>query len=101
MKIFISGQITGIENYWERFNEAEERLTSSGHLVLNPANLPVGFDGSDYMLIAYAMIEVCDAVLMLEGWNNSQGARTEHEKAIKTQKTIIYSTPEAKLEDFI
>ncbi len=31
MKVYVSGPITGVEGYMERFNEAEEALLAAGH----------------------------------------------------------------------
>ena len=37
MRIYISGQITGTNDYMERFSEVEEKLKEEGHSVMNPA----------------------------------------------------------------
>jgi hypothetical protein len=37
MKLYISGKITGDENYQEKFAEAERRLVDAGYEVVNPA----------------------------------------------------------------
>ena len=42
MKVYISGKITGNENYREEFAKAQAELEKDGHIVLNPAVLPVG-----------------------------------------------------------
>lgn len=38
MRVYISGPITGTEDYMERFAKAEEKLTAAGHQVYNPAH---------------------------------------------------------------
>ena len=37
MRIYISGGITGGENYREAFEKAHEKLTKGGHDVINPS----------------------------------------------------------------
>ena len=83
-KVFISGPMTGIED-WNRpaFMEAEYLLRMEGHIVMNPAVLPLGFTWKDYMEISLQMLSACDAVYMLEGWEDSAGARLERRYAIK------------------
>ena len=36
MKVYIAGAITNNPRYKERFEEAEKRLISMGHAVINP-----------------------------------------------------------------
>ena len=49
IKIYISGAVTGTEDYMERFEAAEKKLTEAGYSVINPAKinsfLPVDWDG--------------------------------------------------------
>ena len=39
MKIYISGAITGTDDYMERFAKAEKELTEQGYSVINPAKV--------------------------------------------------------------
>ena len=90
MKIYIAGPITGVPDYKQHFAAAEKRLRDAGHITMNPAVLPEGFTHAEYMHICYAMIDVCEAVYMLEGWRESKGARWEHAKAYRDEKTIMF-----------
>ena len=36
-RIYISGAITGTDDFMERFQKAEEKLKEAGHMVYNPA----------------------------------------------------------------
>ena len=95
MKIYISGKITGNPYYKQVFSAAEKTLLQDGHSVMNPAILPIGFSWDEYMHVCYAMIDVCDAVYMLNNWRSSRGATAEREYARKINKLIIYEAPDA------
>lgn len=44
MKVYIAGKITGDPNYREKFQQAADELKGGGHVVMNPAVLPDGFN---------------------------------------------------------
>ena len=90
MKIYIAGKITGLKNYKENFNRAEEKLRSEGHLCMNPSVLPEGFPWTFYLPICYSMIDACDAIYMLNNWTESKGAKLELDYAQKHNKQIIF-----------
>ena len=90
MKIYIAGPITGHSDYEKKFAEAEELLTEQGHVVINPALLPEGLGNCNtYMGICFAMIDACDAVVMLDGWEMSFGACREWGYARITDKIVV------------
>ena len=76
-KIYIAGGITGVPDYKEHFAKAEEFLISKGAIPMNPARMSEGFEWKDYLHICLTMIDVCDAVFLLNGWFDSAGARAE------------------------
>lgn len=90
MKVYIAGKITGLDNYKELFANAEKEIKAAGHVVMNPAILPEGFDYEDYMRIFFAMIDVCDAVYFLNNWQESSGAIREKAYAEETSKKLVY-----------
>lgn len=77
--IYISGPITGVEKYWEAFEQAEADISACGYIPLSPARLPQGMTKAQYMQTCFAMIGSADAVLFLHGSEDSEGARLERE----------------------
>ena len=95
MKVYISGPITGKENYMERFRDAQKHLEEKGLAVVNPAftnaTLPAQETSyEDYMKISFTLLDICDAIYMLEGWQWSRGARRELRRAKKAEKIVWY-----------
>lgn len=85
MVVYISGGITGVENYGKAFERAEEKLKAAGHEVINPARLEeyvpqLTYEG--YMAIDMALLSVSEAIYMLNGWKNSRGANREYGYAL-------------------
>ena len=87
MKIYIAGPMTGIENYNRvEFFLMADYLTKNGHTVMNPANHSEGFTQPEYMHVSFAMIDVCDAIVLLPGWEKSVGAKFEYHHALSKGK---------------
>lgn len=89
MKIYVAGPITGCEDYKETFERAERYLQSQGHKVMNPARLSEGFSWAEYMRICISMLGVCDGIYLLQGWEESKGARLEHDTAALLGKAVM------------
>ena len=99
MRIYISGQISNLEKsyYMERFECAELRLTVvDGYSVVNPtkvnAQLPADTSYEDYMKMSFCMLDMCDAIYMLDGWEESRGANREYGYAIAKGKKVIFES---------
>lgn len=94
MKIYISGAITGTDDYMERFAKAEKELTEQGYSVVNPAKvnaqLPEDTDYEEYMKMSFCMLDMCDGIYMLKGWEKSCGANRELGYALAKDMIIMY-----------
>ena len=92
--IYISGKITGTDDYLERFAKAEKALTDKGYTVVNPAKvnaqLPTTSSYRFYMDKSLVMLSHCDKIYMLTGWENSNGAKLEHDFAVDNDINILY-----------
>lgn len=92
MRIYISGPMTGLPNLnKDKFNEMERVIKELGHEVINPAKLelPLSCSHDDYMSIDIPLVSLSDAICMLEGWENSEGAKEEYMHACHIGNEII------------
>ena len=92
IKVYISGATAGTEDYLERFEEAEKKLTEAGYSVINPAKinsfLPVDTTHRQYMDMSLTMLNMCNHIYMLKGWEESLGANQEYGYALAKEMTI-------------
>lgn len=89
MIVYIAGKINGDPNYREKFAKAESMWKRTGATVINPARLPDGLTGADYMRICSAMLEAADAIILLPDWKESGGARIEKSLAEYMGKAVL------------
>lgn len=83
MRYYLSGPMTGLPSFnYPYFNAVAERLRHDGLEVVNPAE---NFGGDEnlprehYMKKDVAHLLDCQAIVLLDGWQNSRGARLEVE----------------------
>lgn len=88
--IYIAGPITSVADYRENFARAEQCLSGSGKVILNPALLPEGMPYESYMPICDAMEDVAGTIYFLRGWEHSTGARREFDRATRDGKKICF-----------
>lgn len=100
MRIYISGAMAKRpDTYKEEFAKAEKEITEKGYTVINPAWLPKGLDFNKYMPICMAMIDAADAIYMMNGWEDSKGARLEKAYAEYQDKLVLYERSKDGAED--
>lgn len=93
MRVYISGPITGVSNYKRIFQGAKDALTAKGYDVVNPAELTevIGdsFSYDEIMRIDLDLLDRCDVLVQLPGWEESRGANIEYGYALGSNKTIL------------
>lgn len=102
MNIYIAGKITGLskEEYQKAFAEAEALIISMGHTPINPLNhVPQNIPYDDQMHICYSLIDISQAVMMLENWVDSPGATKELIHAATQEKKILYYDEQKEMHD--
>lgn len=115
-KVYIAGPMRGIYRFnFPAFDRAAEMIREGGGVPFSPAEMDrsAGFDPellpSDYdwsnvqgfdMKAAFERdseaIKSCDMVFMLNGWEQSNGASTEHGIALWLGKEVEYETQPAE-----
>jgi chromosomal replication initiation ATPase DnaA len=94
MKVYISGKITGLplSEAEERFKDAEELISALNLTPVNPLKngLPRDSSWEEHMAKDIELLKQCEAIFMLENWEDSRGAKIEYDFAIGSGKTIMY-----------
>lgn len=104
-KIYISGKITGTDDYMQRFEQAEKELHElyPEASVINPAKvnaaLPKDTTYEQYMEMSFTMLEMCDAIYFMKGWEESNGAVREAAKASELGIKSLYQSRAKKRDD--
>lgn len=94
--VYIAGPITGVDRYWEAFEQAESELEAEGFIALTPTRLPKGLIHAQYMHIDKAMIDVADAVMFLPGWSKSRGACEEFRYVMQSKRPYGFTVENIK-----
>lgn len=93
MIIYISGPITGVLDYKEKFDQAEKQLKEKypNAEIINPTMivLPSSCTHEDYMRIDFMLLDLADAIYMLKGWDLSKGACMERGYAMAKDLIIL------------
>lgn len=102
-RVYIAGPITGIpeEEYRRRFAERKVLLEQMGYAALNPCDIGAELRRAkltaenreptheEYMNACLPELLRCDGISLLDGWEQSSGARTERDVAAATGKTFV------------
>ena len=94
--IYISGKITGTDDFRERFAAAESKLKLQGYHVINPvkkcAHFAPGTPWVTYMRACLRLLSRADVIYLLRGWRGSRGAVMEQRIAVDLGMDIITET---------
>ena len=96
MKIYISGAITNNPNYKEDFERAEDYLQREypSADIINPALVNSFFPKSttheEYMKMCFCMLDMCDSIYLLKGFEKSCGANRELGYAMAKDMIIMH-----------
>ena len=105
--IYIAGPIAGHSNARTRFAAAEAHLRDQGWAPVNPFDVPPhghpgpcppgpdAGEGAEHTVPCHLRADLvqlllCDAIYLLSGWEQSNGARTEFDVARASGLTIYY-----------
>ena len=99
--VYISGPITGVKDWKQRFDKAYKDLKELGFMcVHNPREIAEGVEIAftvsrrepeykDYMKADLKMLLNCDVIYMLKGWEKSRGAVLERQIAQALKMEIM------------
>ena len=99
MRIYLSGKITGREkeDYTRQFARAENFYKTSGFDVVNPVKIGEEVlkinpkaEWQDFMIRDLEALRTCTHIALLEGWEESKGAKMEKAEAEKMGLEIMY-----------
>jgi hypothetical protein len=109
-RLYLSGPMSGMsELNFPAFHAAAVEYRANGYTVVNPAELnPIDSDNlnsrsmeerrrlwSACMRVDIAALVTCDEIVMLAGWEKSQGANLERHIALKLDMPIQYQNEHA------
>ena len=97
--VYLSGKMTGLaeSEYTENFRNAEMFYRACGYEVVNPCNLSdivlkrkPDATYEDFMAEDLRALRSCTHIALLEGWENSPGARREKAEAKMSGLAIMF-----------
>lgn len=102
LKVYISGKISGLSRseYLKNFKDAEDKLKSVGYSVINPAkeldelaDKPKLTEKEKWSILMKESLKLmlqCEYFCMLDGWEDSEGAKIERDLAIKIGMSRVF-----------
>ena len=93
MRVYLSGPMTSDPDYMSKFAEADQFLRNKGYHVANPAelykSLPDNVTYEELLTLDLQILDMCDSLIQLPGWEKSPGANREYGYALAQDKLII------------
>lgn len=96
MHVYLSGPITGTEDFKDRFEFGEIKVNQKFRgtaRAINPVKiaeqLPSTISYEEIMQICFDTINSCDIILMMPGWEDSKGCNQEYGYAIGIGKEVV------------
>ena len=93
MIIYMSGPITNVLDYEQKFADAEAAIKKRypDYEVINPTmiKLPSTCTHKQYMAIDFMLLDLADAVCMLPGWELSRGCNQEYGYAMANNLIVL------------
>lgn len=94
MKVYISLPITGhpIDEVRKKADQAKQQLSDMGHEPVSPLDVSPDPDApyAEHIGRDISALLECDAVVFLDGWQESKGCTLEHAAAKIYNKLITY-----------
>ena len=94
MKIYLSGKISGTDltHTRKRFSNVADKLQALGYEVTNPLcnGLSEAAPWEEHIAKDIINLIDCEGIYMLQGWEDSQGARIEHAVAKEIGLKVMY-----------
>lgn len=92
LRVYISGPMSNLDDYNRpAFFAAEVELLAAGFEVCNPARVEIpGGEWEDFMREDIAMLVTCDAIVVLDGFENSRGSFVEMRMAWDLKIPIVH-----------
>ena len=98
MRIYISGPITNTKDFKERFQKAVKFLISEypDATIINPSAMEGIFitkqeiSHEEYMGLSFKLMDKCEYIYLLKGWQASAGCNQEYGYAIAKDIIRLY-----------
>lgn len=95
MRLYLAGPMTGLpERNFPAFNAEAARLRALGFDIVNPAEIHNGASMSwhDCMKVDIPLLLTCDGIALMEGWEQSKGARLERHYAEELDMFVLQAS---------
>jgi len=97
VKVYLSGPMTGYDEFnYPAFHAFAEALRNRGHEVISPAEQdaasgiePGMAEWHEFVRWDLKVMLDCEAIVLMDGWHKSRGARLEHHVADALEMQVL------------